>query len=464
MPAITLGLAEVEERLHALRRRINAVTVQHGAYVGGSTMLLFCTLLIFAGVRGSASTFRIALWAGALFACSVLVWCVWYLRRRWLDIAAVARLADRRGELMDRLTTLIDLRARPRPSRLAPILIAQVLALSARWHPRRIAPRRVPRSVFLLIASLVVLCGAAFLERRGPEPSAAAAAGAPRTASLRGSISVARLSASDDGIGAQLAGTAPSRDGAEVPSAKGSRPTGQAREPGRAPIGAAHRSGDLPGSDAAQTSLTALPDRLQQAIRRAFDGHKADRPDELASRSSSSAANSEGHKAAGRAGQGKHRQNSTRRTEGEVKPETDAKGAQAGRRGSKQPRHGNGGARRDSNAVPNPKFEGTSPAAGDGSSPGALANSKLPSATGSGTGPKTFKLTITSFLQAMVPQGRRPSGNAKRGSGSGPGGVGVGSQVALNERQLNDDAVRKAEIPPEYEDIVRRVYSSRATP
>ena len=33
---------------------------------------------------------------------------------------------------------------------------------------------------------------------------------------------------------------------------------------------------------------------------------------------------------------------------------------------------------------------------------------------------------------------------------------------SMNDQQLRDDTLRKAEIPVEYEDIVRRVYSLRA--
>ena len=75
---------------------------------------------------------------------------------------------------------------------------------------------------------------------------------------------------------------------------------------------------------------------------------------------------------------------------------------------------------------------------------------------------KTFKLTITSFLHAMEQKGNQPQQSNKKATAGGSAGGGTTAQAALNERQLNDDALRKAEIPPEYEDIVRRVYSLRA--
>ncbi len=75
--------------------------------------------------------------------------------------------------------------------------------------------------------------------------------------------------------------------------------------------------------------------------------------------------------------------------------------------------------------------------------------------------PKTFKLTITSFLHAMEQKGDQPRQPGKKTSTTESVSAGSAAQVALSERQLNDDALRKAEIPPEYEDIVRRVYSLR---
>jgi hypothetical protein len=42
-----------------------------------------------------------------------------------------------------------------------------------------------------------------------------------------------------------------------------------------------------------------------------------------------------------------------------------------------------------------------------------------------------------------------------------PSAVGGGdAKRGLNDRQLKDDVLRKVEIPPEYEDVVRRAYSA----
>jgi len=86
---------------------------------------------------------------------AVALACVSYAWRHWSNVRTVAHLVDERAQLTDRLATLVDLHLRPRASRLAPVLVAQTLALGARWQAQRIVPRRVARSAFLLLAALL---------------------------------------------------------------------------------------------------------------------------------------------------------------------------------------------------------------------------------------------------------------------------------------------------------------------
>jgi hypothetical protein len=107
-------------------------------------------------------------------------------------------------------------------------------------------------------------------------------------------------------------------------------------------------------------------------------------------------------------------------------------------------------------------FQGASPAAGSGSNPeGLLAAPGGGPALGE-DGPKTFKLTITSFLRGAEQPGQSPARPGKQMSAGGASRTAPGADAALSDRQMNDAALRKAEIPAEYEDIVRRVYSLRA--
>jgi hypothetical protein len=78
------------------------------------------------------------------------------------------------------------------------------------------------------------------------------------------------------------------------------------------------------------------------------------------------------------------------------------------------------------------------------------------------TGAKPFTLTINSFLRPVEPQGSPLKQPGQRPGMAGLAAGGDGAAGALNERQLGDAALRKAAIPAEYEDLVRRVFSRRA--
>src|SRR5262245_56073003 len=131
MPAITLGLVEVEERLRILRRRLNGYTVVQAASVGLSVIFVAASACVAMGVRAGW-------WGIGPLSLAAALGGTFFIRRRWLSIQATASLADQRGQLTDRLTTLVDLRTRPRPSRLAPVLVAQTLAMGERWRVRRV--------------------------------------------------------------------------------------------------------------------------------------------------------------------------------------------------------------------------------------------------------------------------------------------------------------------------------------
>lgn len=484
MPATTLGLAEVEERIRVLRRRLNVITAQHGVYLSLSAVAVALSGLIIIGLRGSTSAFRASMWGAVVLCLAAITYAAAATRRRWLDVAATARLTDRRAALTDRLVTLVDLRARPRPSRLAPVLVAQLLALSQKWQPQQIAPRRVPRSVYALLASLLALSSTAFVERRPPEPPPPVQSGASMTGALTTTASPNAPFVGVNGAGAQGAGGAsmpgmppagelphgPVPDGREasgvaLPSAaqQGVR-SDSARQRGDQSRGPGSGSGGDQGSKEQPGSvLTALPDFLQEAIRRAFHAEAMDRAQALAARPDPS------NPDPGKKGDGQQRnqdrQGSNASDAGKTDPKAQSSknGAGSGtQKGPGQPKLGDQVAKREDGNSANPNFDGNSPAAGEGSSPGGLMDGKGRGAGTSGGTVKTFKLTISSFLHAMEQKGNQPQQSDKKASASGSAGGGTTAQVALNERQLNDDALRKAEIPPEYEDIVRRVYSLRA--
>jgi hypothetical protein len=438
MPAITLGLAEVEQRLRTLRRRLNWVTAQQSIYLGASFVTLLLSVVIVVGLRASASTFRIAACAGALLVVIVGLTSLAYARRRWLDLQETARLVDGRAQLTDRLATLVDLRLRPRPSRLAPVLVAQALALGGRWQARQIAPRRIPRSILLFIASLLALAGTGLIERRSmpPPPSTAA------TTVVELSSAVASRAQRESAV--QAPGQPDTAGTLRPPTTLA--PAGDF--PGRAPgeQAAKDQSSSVSPSSAEAMTGSSLTDRLQQTIRHTFHGDTPEQPMQFASGPGNNS-RSDPTTSADR---------NPSRDRGDQPDRTALKKADSPGQQKDLGRPTGGGRgtqpQGEENAPQN--FQGSSPRAGEGSSPQGLLDPNAPGVVSGREGSKRFKLPIASFLHAAPEQADRPGAGAWAGTAESAGG-----DAALNNRQLADDALRKTEVPPEYEDLVRHVYS-----
>ncbi len=446
MSTIPLRVAEVEARLHLVRRRINAFTLQHIAFLGLSVLAVIAAVLVVLGMRTSAATFRFAAWGSLGVGVATAALCAVLMSVRWVDLRHTAALADRRCGLSDRLATLISLRGRRQESSLTPLLVTQILDMRARWRPELVAPRTLPRSALLFLASLLVLASTVLLERSSVE-SAAAKTDSSNDAETRFDKSH------------------------QVP-----RPQPRSQDPGEAPVGGIEEQQlqtggtgmmrDIEGLPAkydgsapieATTGLTELPDRLQDAIRRAFRAepmkemrHLGGIPDEPAS-------------GTGREGQQREERGPesdgdsvASKGEREVKGETDRPSAEqpplaGNQKGDPKDRAGQ---RRDETGEQGTRA-GSSAGAGDGSGtrPSLGDKADLGNASGEST---TFKVTLSSFLAAIESRGL-PQWSGKTSSAP------VGSAAVardLNDRQLKDDVLHKPEIPPEYEDVVRRAYSA----
>ena len=465
MPAITVGVAEVEERLRQLRRRVNSRTALHVGSIGLSIVLLVAAALLVLALRGSPLLFRTAVWSGLVLVVATVSIGVVVTRRRWLSLTAAASMADRHGDLTQRLVTLMDLRQRPRPSRFGPVLVAQVLALGARWDPRRVAPRRIPRTVLLPLAALLVLVATAVLEQQTPAAAATqASATRPATGNQQARAQQASPQDSDqahatgpdaaaagqNARGAQRAGTNP---GTAAPNGAGTEPSAAAARSGQTQD--APGSQPAPGRDGGQhTLLAALPDRLQNTLRQALQDDGSD------------PARQGDHGAHGPAGASA----SAGRTPGRTDPQTATPPASdaarkeptassdAGRsKGEPQRRDGEPDTSRQSGAGGPP-----SKGAGRGSSPdGMLGTADPNAAAGTGSAPQPFALTITSFLHtAAAPAPLPKRGRTAKGAGAAAGGTPGDTSDAADDADatLADDALRRAAIPPAYEGIVRRVY------
>ena len=197
--------------------------------------------------------------------------------------------------------------------------------------------------------------------------------------------------------------------------------------------------------------MPSLTDQLQQTIRRAFHGDAPEQPSQLTSRSGMNS-----HHDTRTAADHDPKPNRNDQSDDSAPKKADASGRQSGQQKDlAQSKPGTRGTQPQAGANVPLNFQGSSPAAGEGSSPRGLLDPNAPAAVGGQGEPKRFRLAITSFLHPVPQQAERPS----RASGRAGATASSGSGVALNERQVADDAVRKAEIPPEYEDLVRRVYS-----
>jgi hypothetical protein len=458
MPATRLGLAEVEERLQAIRRRLNSVAALHAASLGLSGVLCLVTLLIVLGLRGSASAFGFALWTGTVLVLGVVGGCVFFVRRRWLDIAATARLADHRGQLMDRLTTLDDLRQRPRSSRLAPLLLAQTLALGEQWRLQRIVPRRIPRSLFLPLAALVLLASSRWLapespKRSEPEHAAADRMDSPNPAVLQ----QAQLQTQPDATHQQSGAADPGAGGLKAEAAGPQHLSARLK----LQVEQSQSSGSaatLPSDDSRQDNAApGLSDRLQEAIRRRFGAEAVDQPRQLAARTDNGSANSTDRTSADQP-----RGDSRRRDAAQTNDTPAQHGADGERQEPQAPAQAGQPPHHPDANSPDQNLAGSSGAAGTGSSPSGVMDPNAVASLAEHEASKTFKLTISSFLRSAEQRSQAPRAHGEHMSDSGPVGTAAATQTALSEQQLNDDPLRKAEIPAEYEDIVRRVYPRRA--
>jgi hypothetical protein len=303
----------------------------------------------------------------------------------------------------------------------------------------------MPRTLFVLLASLALLASTAFLERRNIEGAAATAGESPNPDS--------RLDRSGEPPQPQSRSGDPARpsggrtDSESSPAGDGDPHSG---------LEGINGAGNYDGEEAIQASaeLSQLPDRLQDAIRRAFQadpmkemrtldgipdepargsGREGRERDERGGESDGASVPSKGDRELrGETQQGSAEQPGLDR-EQEGKPQDQA------------------GQRRD-DVGPHGQRAGSGAGAGMARETFCRDNGRL----GRGGGePTTFKLTLSSFLAAVDSRGL-PQWNGKAPAATG--GVSDASR-GLNDQQLKDDVLRKPEIPAEYEDVVRRTYS-----
>ena len=465
MPAVTLGFEEIEDRLRMVGRRLNLFNAQHVGYTALSAVGFAGSILIVVALRGTPKVFSATLLVALAVGFSALLITPWLIVRRWRNLLTTAALVDRRAALQDRLATLLAVRDQQPPSRLAGLLMADTLALGRRWEARVVAPRRVPRSVYLFLTALVALGSTRWLSREAPPPNEAMAMAksASQPAAPHDSLAGAKLD-----LHPPAAMEPAQADGGDsLPEGAAS---GAASGKGNAAGNLGARGDDRASSsgigEPAADGKGAFGEQLQQLIRQAFHAQAMGKPQPLAERDQDRTGGTAERAAGDQRGQSSSAPDQNRRASGDehdLHNLNDAHGQQGGtsdRNGaSEQP---NKSGDRSSQSGTGKSGKGSGAGSGStGSGDLLAAQSGAHGSSAAGGEPKTFKITLVSFLQSSslkpAPEPKTPHGRiADEGLGDGPR-----QAATLSDQQLSDDLVRKPEIPPEFEEIVRRVYSQR---
>ena len=471
-----LALADVEERLRQVRGRFNFYTIQHHLYRLGTVLVLGATLLIVCTFLLSPLLFTIFSWPVLV----LLAFCFLFFLRRgvadWADLNEVARRVDAKAGLKERLATLVahltsGVIGKPPPSSLWPHLLAENTLLLSEWEVKKVAPPRIPRNVlpFLLALLLALFVSSIPMlsDRSAPDPFSlenlqVVLEDFPNRA---GELLDRKLSLLPDSQnqwgGSTLFDSPQNVDGRsqETPDA-GSAEGQEGPENTR-------------GLDA--RSLASLPQALQEKIRQALqglpdEGRKQPRPQEA------QPADQDRRLALQ---PGKDRKAPTSSVEGQNVPQGETPAGASRNRGGKK-KEGPEGGNTSAGAVPptqgtgiqqlehaqlarknargtfqpdSPQVPGSGGESGEGG-PGA----------GSGTDPRLYgEERITgkggqTFQLALETTHEKSHEGESDADDKDAGGIIEKSTKGLSQEQSLDDAIRKSQVPAEYEEIVKRLF------
>lgn len=517
MPAVPLALAEIEERLEEIRYLLNRRSLFTVLAPALGVLLGLAAALVWSAAGATPAIFAAALAASVAVALLALGWAALVLWRRWLSLEEVALLADERAGLKQRLATVLWLsRSGAQPS-MAPVLVADTIGKRESWQAAAIVPRRLPLELAYPIAGAIALLVAFLLAPRlsaPPEPVAMKMKPPPHPIEKRepeppreppraqrpeegaqpllmphddrdqpaGEPGDAAGSKGSGGMSEQLRGAI------RQALARGGQ-MDRPREIGRKAVG--RGEADVDGSN----PLALGQPRGTGAGEKKGDGETGARPEgsDGKGRESEPEAGAEGkggqasakdaaggQKRGGEKGSGEPKGGKPHDGESgaEAKPKKDSPGGEAGEQrqpsdvaSSIQPQNPviqsnpPRGVGKDAKGKPidgqGTQPGGAHPVAGPGADPNGLFAGGDPSAQNRVTRAPdgSFKLTLGSFLGDTGGKRDKPESNekvpalAERAPSSDP--------PSLNPNQTGDDALRRADVPPEYEEIVRRIYSAR---
>ncbi len=469
-----LALAEIEERLRRVRTRFNLYTFQHHLYRLGIALSLGSALLILGAFLLPAWGFTLAAWPVlALLAFLFL----FFLRRSvvdWSDMTTSARQIDAAAGLKDRLSTLVaqlsaGVIGKEPPSFLWSQLLVDNMNHLPDWEVKKIAPSRIPWSFLPFLAALILV----FLVASTPMLSSAYRSDPFSLENLQNVLAQLpdRLNQLVDER-MSLLPNAPDHwgDGSLFGDKQPAPPQANGKER------QAEKGKETPSEEA--RSFASLPEELRKKIREALRGldlkeqekKPEDAPTEekrLAARPSDSPTQKKPAFAMeGKTPPNEKEQQTVGRGKGQGNEEKGSSGSVENGGTGQAPAQGSGIQQLDRARLDRKnargQFQPDSPQqpgrGGESGEGGAGAGSGTdPRLFGSqvelGSGSHSFQLALDATHERIT--GEQPLEDVEKDEG----GVIEKSTKSLSQRQSLDDAIRKSQVPPEYEEIVKHLFS-----
>jgi hypothetical protein len=475
-----LALADIEDRLRRIRARFNLYTFQHHLYRLGAALSLGIAALILGAFLLPPWIFTLAAWP----VLTVLAFLTLFFLRRsvvdWSDVMTSARRIDMRAGLKERLSTLVaqltaGVIGKEPPSSLWSQLLTDNLNHLSDWEVKKVAPSRIPWSClpFLVALALVLFIASVPMlsSVHQPEPFS--------LDNLRNVL--ADLPDRLDKMMEERSSLLP-----DAPEQWGNSSLFGDKQPPKEGNAAQPQNSGKETNQPESRSLASLPEELQKKIREALKGLEikeeekkepgnvpsdekqvALRPSDASSQKASDASmqgkdpSGKNQQAAGGGG-GKGTQG-----KGNGPSAESGGGAQAPAQGSGLQQldrarldRKNARGQFQPNAPQAPQVGGRGGESGEGG-PGAGSGTDphvLGKQTEMGGGSRSFQLALDATHERV--QGENPPEAAAKDEG----GIIEKSTKSLSQRQSLDDAIRKSQVPPEYEEIVKRLFSRGDTP
>ena len=450
-----ISLAKIEARLLKFRVRFNLYTAQHQLYSIGTVLALGVALFTILAFSLSSFWFTLAAWP--LFALAGFV-CFRFLRRGitdWTNINTAARRVDLQVGLKQRLSTIAAQITAGAPdrlpaSRLWTYLLRDNVDQLPTWEVKKVGPSRVPWSLLPFLGAVALAFFIASIPLLSP-----ASEPVPFTLTNLGLVTSELPERAGRLVGERLSMLPENPQTPPLdPLPSGETTTQQQGE-----------QEEQDGLGQELLSLASLPENVQQAIRSALQG-LAESDEQRRARQGDSAAEERLALNPGQDGDGLFgsQEEAEQQAAAEGQAGKDGQGQSAGKGGKQGPERGSGiqklqqarlDRRQTSSAFQpaNPQLPskggqagrgGTG--AGSGTDPRLFGNEK-----NLGTPTPTFRLSLDASFEKS-----RTGTEIVKDEG---GGVIIKSTSRLNQNQALDDAIRNAQIPPEYEDIVKRLFS-----